>query len=237
MSDKLSLPKSSYDHLTKIIESYSHGGDMTLDDLANVVGINRYRISSNHKFLIELGLITGGSKKSATSLGKDLGYALEHDQKDDIRLAWQEAIKGNAMMSDLIANVRIRKGRSIDEFLSHILYIARQKNNPDNRAGARTISDILVVSGLLEEQDGQLKVAEPIDEVNDASEISDMSSEAGVEETNNEQEPPDEERTPPPLNTPTVAINIQLQIPETENADVYENLFKALRKHLLNPDE
>jgi hypothetical protein len=35
---------------------------------------------------------------------------------------------------------------------------------------------------------------------------------------------------------PTIAINLQLQLPETENAAVYENLFKSLRKHLLTPE-
>ena len=64
-----------------------------------------------------------------------------------------------------------------------------------------------------------------------------MSSEAVTDETDDKEEPLDEERTTTQLNIPTIAINIQLQIPETENADVYENLFKALRKHLLNPDE
>jgi hypothetical protein len=34
-------------------------------------------------------------------------------------------------------------------------------------------------------------------------------------------------------NTPQIAINIQLHLPETENAEVYEKLFKALKEHLL----
>ena len=36
---------------------------------------------------------------------------------------------------------------------------------------------------------------------------------------------------------PQIAINIQLHLPETENAEVYEKLFKALREHLLNPSD
>ena len=34
---------------------------------------------------------------------------------------------------------------------------------------------------------------------------------------------------------PQIAINIQLHLPETENAEVYEKLFKALRENLLEP--
>ena len=210
---------------------------MTLDDLANLVGMGKSRISGNHKFLIELGLITSGNKKSATDRGENLGRALEHNQEDDTRSFWQEAIQGNEEMSKLITTIRIQRGMSTENLVSHILYVSGQKNNKNTRAGARTISDILVFSGLLEDQDGQLKVAEPIDKENEAPEPPDNSSEAVTDETNNKQEPLDEEQTTVPLNIPTIAINIQLQIPETENADVYENLFKALRKHLLNPDE
>ncbi len=239
MSDELSLPASSYDQLTKIIVGYSHGSEnMSLDDLAKLVGMGRTRVSANHKFLSALGLIEGGRKKSATSLGKNLGRALEHNQEDDTHSLWQEAIKGNEKMASLITTVSIRDGMSSDQLLSQILYVAEQKNNKNNRAGARTISDILVVSGLLEDQDGQLKVAKPtVGNGNEDSEPPDNSPETIPEETYPEHRPLDEKSTTAPPNIPTVAINIQLQIPETENADVYENLFKALRKHLMNPDE
>jgi hypothetical protein len=40
-----------------------------------------------------------------------------------------------------------------------------------------------------------------------------------------------------PTGIPQIAINIQLHLPETDNADVYEKLFKALREHLISPKE
>ena len=125
MSDKLSLPVSSYDQLTKLIEGYSHGSEnMSLDDLANLVGMGKSRISGNHKFLVELGLIAGGQKKSATPLGKNLGRALEHNQEDDTRSFWQEAIQGNAEMSKLITTISIQRGMPTENLVSHILYIS-----------------------------------------------------------------------------------------------------------------
>ena len=76
------------------------------------------------------------------------------------------------MMSKLITNISIQKAVCLlMNLISHILYVCRDKEIVrDTRAGARTISDILVFSGLLEDQDGQLKVAEPIDEENEAPE-------------------------------------------------------------------
>ena len=117
MSDKLSLPASSYDQLTKIIRGYSLSSEnMGLDELAKLVGISKTRVSANHKLLIELGLITGGNKKSATPLGKNLGHAIEHNQEEAIRSAWQKAIKGNERMSSLITTVSIKGGMSADEW-------------------------------------------------------------------------------------------------------------------------
>ena len=214
MSDKLSLPASSYDQLTKIIRGYSLSREnMGLDELAKLVGIGKTRVSANHKLLIELGLITGGNKKSATPPGKNLGHAIEHNQEEDIRSAWQKAIKGNERMSSLITTVSIKGGMSADELLSHILYVLERKSNKDNRRGARTISDILVASGLLEDQDGQLGVPKPIvGNGNEASEISDTPPGGVEEEINNEQEISEIKQTTVPLNIPTVAINANKEL-------------------------
>lgn len=40
-----------------------------------------------------------------------------------------------------------------------------------------------------------------------------------------------------PIQAPAININIQLQLPETDNAEVYDRFFEALRKHLLDLHE
>lgn len=50
----------------------------------------------------------------------------------------------------------------------------------------------------------------------------------------------DERKTralPPSFSTPAITINIQLQLPITENEAVYEKLFASLRKNLLEPTQ
>jgi hypothetical protein len=44
--------------------------------------------------------------------------------------------------------------------------------------------------------------------------------------------PPDDGRTP--AGAPSININIELHLPETGDADVYEKLFAAMRKHLFD---
>ena len=239
MPDQFSLPSSSYNEIVKIIIGYSHQGEnATLDSLSQLIGMHKTGISGNSKFLSELGLIAGGNKKSSTELGIRLGRALDHSQEAVIRDAWQVAIRRNEKLANLVTTVRIKNGMSEDQLSSHILYVSGQKATQPNRTGARAIVDILTTSGLLEQQDGQLQVATPTTEIQEESvePNEDSVEDEIVVESPTERDTPSKETAILPT-VPAIAINIQLQLPETENPDVYENLFKALRKHLLNPDE
>ena len=200
--------------------------------------MNKTSVSGNNKFLSELGLIKGRKKKSPTPLGIKLGRALEHSQQSEISESWQKAIGGNEKFFNLAKTVGIKGGMSEEKLLSHILYVSGQKSTPGNRTGARTIADILIKSGLLEQQDGQLDVPTP------RSEIQEEFAETATSPPKDKivAKPPAEsdmagKQTPTVATCPAIAINIQLQLPETENPEIYENLFKALRKHLLTPDE
>ena len=51
--------------------------------------------------------------------------------------------------------------------------------------------------------------------------------------TKKEQEPPKKEVSVVTKTQPQVVVNIQLVLPETKDSSLYEELFKALKKHLL----
>lgn len=92
---KFDLPSSSYKELVKIIQGYGHGKDnISLDEIANLVGMNKSGVSGNNGFLKSVGLIKGGNKKTPTDLCRTLGKAYEHDQKDEIRRTLGELIAG-----------------------------------------------------------------------------------------------------------------------------------------------
>ena len=220
MKYQFSLPSSSYVELIKIIKGYSHLGEgVTLNSLVQLTGMYRTRISGNNKFLSELGLIEGGKTKSSTSLGTKLGRALDHSQEAVIREAWQEAISGNENFANLVTSVRIKGKMSEDELSSHILYISGRKSAKGDRTGAKTIVEILISSGLLEQQeDGHFQLAAP------TTEIQEKSPEPDEKVVNDEilAESPEEHTTPSKQasigpTVPAITINIQLQLPETEN--------------------
>jgi hypothetical protein len=238
MSDKLSLPVSSFRELVKIIKGYSSAGDeVTLDEMTKLVAMNRTRVSANNKFLAEIGLIQGGRRKSVTPLGKKLGRALDMKREDEAKEAWQEALRSNETMANLVTTVRIKGGMTAEDLASHILFVSGEKNTKGNRTGARTVVEILKESGSFEESDGLLHVAAP--------EAAPSGFPPALPKKPDESVQPEPEA--PETTTkraqvlsaahPSITINIQLQLPETENAEVYEKLFKALRTHLLNPDE
>ncbi|WP_040433321.1 hypothetical protein [Chlorobium ferrooxidans] len=237
MNASFNLPGSSYEEVQKIIKGYSHSQDnASLDSLAKLIGLHSTIISSNNKFLSDIGIISGGMKKSATELGKRLGRALDHHHNEDISKYFAEAVQTNETVSGLISTVRIKGGMSEKEFSEHILYVSGQKNNSRNKTGARCVVDVLIASMLLEEKDNKLTVATPLNlSVNNRSQ---SESELGLLSNDIRQEAktdPSNIMSNVGMNVPQIAINIQLHLPETDNGEVYEKLFKALREQLISP--
>lgn len=234
------LPRSSLPELKKILKAYAHlGKDVSLESLSKLVGIGPTTVSANNKFLIAAGLLEGGHKKTATALGARLGRALEHSQGDEIQSAWSEAIGCNEFLSNLVTTVRLKSGMTVDNLISHLQFAAGLAKNPSNATGARTVVDILVESGLLTKEDNLLNIATPT-ENSTASSGAQGPSDSNGEANMPNNPPPDPASSKPKLSTasePTIAINIQLQIPAVNDGEIYDKLFAALRKHLLTHDD
>ncbi|BBL72606.1 hypothetical protein [Methylogaea oryzae] len=238
MAEEFNLPGSSFEEVQKIIKGYSHAPEnSTLESLSKLIGLHLTIISRNNKFLTDIGLITGGMKKTATDLGKRLGRALDHKQAEDGRRYWKEAVQTNEKVSGLVTTVRIKGGMSEKDFSDHVLYVSGQKNNAGNRTGARCVVDVLLAAGLLQEADGKLNVAIAIQdpEISTPATIVQPLVDGQIAPTIQPPVAPVTASLPPIATsiTPQIAINIQLHLPETENAEVYEKLFKALKEHLL----
>ncbi|WP_137719282.1 hypothetical protein [Methylobacillus flagellatus] len=248
MTTEFNLPGSSFEEVQKILKGYSSAPDQSsLDNLAKLVGLHKTIISRNNKFLTDIGLITGGMKKSATELGKKLGRALDHKQEADTRGYWREAVQTNEKVSGLVTTVRIKGGMTEKDFSNHVLYVSGQKNTSGNKTGARCVVDVLLAANLLQEENGKLVVSSTPAQETPADlkpEVPEPTQPAAVLENGNGNgngigaQLSTLPRIPQVSNlTPQIAINIQLHLPETENAEVYEKLFKALREHLLSPKE
>ena len=240
--EKHNLPSSSLQELEKIIKGYCHAAkDASLDDLANLVGMHKTAVSKNNPFLAELGVVQGGRKKAITDTGSKFGRAIEHEHTQDIQKYLSELVGSSEFFAGLITTVRIKGGMSEEDLIKHILYVSGQKTTKENKTGANTIIDLFQKGGLLIEKDGKLIVS--TSSASPSSEDTEDQSTASPPPTTDAsgvqaQITPGVTTTTVTKNlTPSININIQLEIPESDNPEVYENLFKALRKHILDHNE
>jgi hypothetical protein len=236
MSD-FSLPATNWEDLTKIVISYANQKkEASNDEIAKLAGLNNSKVSRNNKFLVDNLLIDGGKLKVATELGTRLGRALLHNQTSDIRKCLVEIIESNEALSNLITTLRIQGEVNHKDFVKNVLYISGQSNNQWTKAGASCVVDLLITSELVNEDNDILTVADNVSDI--SNEDVDLISTRDVTGENPiNKEPEIQHQTQRTVNydmKPSININIQLQLPESDNPEVYENLFKSLRKNLID---
>lgn len=166
MSESYKLPGSSYEEFVKIIKAYATGKigiPMTLDTVAQTTGMDKTIVSRNNGFLVQLSLISEGSKKAPTQEGIDLGRAYSLNMNDEIVHLWRNIIEADEFLNRMLSAIKIRNGMEKTSFINHIIYSSGSNNNNNTRAGASTIIEIYKVAGLVQETDGKI-VAVDIEE-------------------------------------------------------------------------
>lgn len=160
MEESVKLPASSFDEVAKIIASYAKlDKESSLAEISKLTSMHKTKISGNNGFLLGVGVIEGGNKKSITPIGKKLGLAIEHEHEDDTAALWREIVDDNSFLHNLVSAVRIRRGMDAGALRAHVAYSAGQSKTGPVMTGAGCIIEILKKSGWLEEQDGKLVAA------------------------------------------------------------------------------
>lgn len=163
MAETFKLPASSLEEIIKIIQAYANekeGSLLSLDDITQSTGIPRTVVSGNNGFLVQIGLITEGNKKSATDIGRSLGRAYISKIDYEFERIWKEIIAENDFLNRMVSAVRIRNGMDRTNFLNHIIYSSGQKDTKKNRTGANAVIEILKSVNVINEVDGKLTVTE-----------------------------------------------------------------------------
>ena len=167
MAETFKLPASSLEEIIKIIQAYANekeGIMLALDDITQSTGVTRTVVSGNNGFIVQIGLITEGNKKSATDTGRSLGRAYISKIDYELERIWKEIIAENDFLNRMISAVRIRNGMDRTSFLNHIIYYSGQKDTKQNRTGANAVIEIFKSVNILNETDGKLTVAEITEE-------------------------------------------------------------------------
>lgn len=173
-------------------------------------------------------------------MGKTLGRAFEYNRAEEIFNGLRAVVQQTEFLADLPSLIRVRNGMSHEDLHKHILFASGSANNSYKVTGAHSVIQLLQEADLIVDDNGTWRVKSGSDTIAPPQESSTTQTQAPNAETINPA--PEIASTATPLritssiNPVAIAINIQLQLPETENPVVYENLFKALKAHLLTPD-
>lgn len=159
--DKFKLPRSSYEEICKIVKAYGHLSQPgSLDEVSRLCAVNKIAISANNAFLVNIEVIEGGQKKSATQKGRELAQALEHELPDQIQEGWARVVRENEFLGKMAAAVKIRGKMDSSAIESHIAYSAGEAKSAQVMTGARAVVDILRAAGVVRENEGQLTSTE-----------------------------------------------------------------------------
>jgi len=230
---ELKLPHSSFGEITKLLIAFAKSKTpCSLDDLNKLTGIHKTLISSNNGFLESIGAISGGNKKEATEDGKKLGLALANGMEEEASKQLKKLLAGNEFIESMTTALSI-KPRSSDDFQSHLAYSLGKELKGRNKTGAGSLVEMMLYANIIHEEEGLLSpvksesTAKP-KEVEKKETPVKAKEETGVSETITKK------ITNELGQNVTLNINVQLTIPDTDDEKVYENFFKAMKKHLLS---
>lgn len=153
------MPTSSYEELLKLIQAYAdvkEGVALSLDQVSQATGMPRTSVIKNNGFIIQIGLITEGSKKAATEIGRAYSSKLDYE----VERIWHEITAEVDFLNRMISAVRIRNGMDRSNFINHIIYSSGQKDSKGTHAGAGAIIEILKSVNILSEVDGKIVVVQ-----------------------------------------------------------------------------
>ncbi len=230
MAENYKLPGSSYEEFVKIVKAYSTGKvgiPMSLDTVAQTTGMDKTIVSRNNGFLVQIGLISEGNKKSPTQEGIDLGRAYTLKMEDQIAYVWRNIINNDEFLSRMLSAIKIRNGMEKTSFINHILYSSGSSNNNSTRAGASTIVEIYKIAGLVNESDGKI---EAVDDENIAD-VSVAETEAQKPRTETITTPVTTIQLPQSKLNGNISLNINIDV-KVDELDVLSEKIKTLIESL-----
>lgn len=226
------LPGSSYEELIKIIKAYATGKvgvPVPLETIAQTVKMDKTIVSRNNGFLVQLNIISDGSKKGPTQFGSDLGRAYTLNMREQIVKLLKSAIENDEFLNRMVSAIRIRNGLEKTELLNHIIYSSGSTNTNNARAGANTVIEIFKTAQLVSEADGKIS---PVDEV--AEYINVIENNIPKGEIVKSEESCNETRSVQRGNA-NISISINLQV-KIEDLETLPEKIKALINSLSEAD-
>jgi hypothetical protein len=155
--EELIVPSmAGFEILTKIMIAYLKVGadkePKTRDDVATVASVSTTTISLNSKFLKSIGVIDGSrGRYKLTPIGTQYAQALDWGRLNEANNLLRELLKDKPITNRTIGYVDINKPVKKETLVGQIAIIAGVRREQRFETGIRGFVDMLVTSGLLEE--------------------------------------------------------------------------------------
>lgn len=241
-NDDFALPGASLDSIKRILKAYgARTSPMAIGDVAKMLDTDSSAVSRNSRFLLGAGLISSGATRTPTSEGREMLSAMSIDDDDTVRQCWNRIVDRSQFLKDRLATLSLKGPLPKKKFTGLILETSGKNKNASARVGARAVVELLIEAGRIRDDAGSLTVVpdqelEPENAATAESSIAPVVVQAAEPDSVSGSVRPDASSIPPVLpGLSKIAINIELHIPETRNAEVYQKLFRALREELLQP--
>ena len=240
MSDKLDLPGSGYDVISKILHAYALCGNslVSLDEVASKAGMAKTLVSKNNGFLSSMGLISGGKSKILTDQGRTLAIALGHDLDEDISQAWKKIILESPAMKAVLDMIQVQKAITVNALPAKIASTLGAPDSPMTRTGTNTLVEILKKSGLLIESDGKYSIIAEVPKPITPIETEPLAAPGPLLKNDSlsttRPQPGQESPVSKISGHFPIHVNIELHLPASSEQSVYDAIFKSIRENLIS---
>jgi len=232
--DGFFLPVSSYSDVARVIQGYrAAGADKEPVRIAQVVqasGFHRPKISANNKFLISIGVLDKTEEGfKLTGDGANLALALGYGEgaTEEVRQLWSKLVSQNGFLRRMVGAVSVRGVMAETTFAEHIARATGVPKKTWRMVGARAVTEILVRSGVLERDNGNVRVGESLEGV-EWAELVRMTPAAVTAR----RRVPEEVGGPPRRVADIAGAQVQLNLSISLPADLTEDQAVALAKSL-----
>jgi len=173
-----SIPKTTLDTLNEVAAGYNKiadaGGKITDEEVAEVRDVSEDNARRQKKFFTEIGVLEkDGHDHHLTDSGHELGRLIRFNKEDDAGEIYRELLDGWEPTEEILAHVD-DGGISLDELADNVaLVTANELSTNRKERGAKTVVELLVWAGYLDESDGTYF---PSDEVESSQEVDENST-------------------------------------------------------------
>lgn len=216
------LPKASYKVLLKIVaalaEQPADHKNPSLHQLATSGNMDLADVARNMRFLVSAGIVSSPKNKRLTQLGHSLAAAIRNNDAAALKANWQRVVAESGFMKGIVEWIEQQGPQDAERLLTKVTQAARAKLDDRTKTGRKAVLEILCQAGLLEQENKNFRlVGSPATVVSSRATGEKVAKTVALPAIKESGKMPE--------------IEIAIHLPATRDAEVYETIFKLIKKY------